>query len=403
MIRILQIIGSLERGGAETFLINLYKHIDRNKVQFDFAIYHEPSENSYYQEVIEMGGRVFILPHKSNGMLTNFRAVQKLIRDNDYKMVWRYAGSCFEAIDLLTAKLAGASETVLNSRCSHTDGMQVLIHYIMKPFSPIFAKKLAEKFAGASETALNSGYSHTDGMRMLIHYIVKPFLPLFVTKNFACGIMAGKWMFGRRPFEVINNGIEVEKFRYDEEVRNQNRKKFGLQDKIVVGHVGRFHPVKNHKLIIDVYEKFRQEVPRSALVLVGTGELLAQIQELVKEKELENDVLFLGSRSDVPEMLQMMDIFIMPSLFEGFPRAFLEAQAAGLPCVASSTISREVDVTGNVCFVDLDAPVAVWAERIVEKCGSKTEDNTEKLKAAGYDIKDVAKRVEAYMLEMIES
>lgn len=362
MIRVLQIIGSLERAGAETFLINLYRNIDRSRIQFDFAIYNEPSDNSYYEEVIELGGSVFILPPKSKGILYNFREIQKLIRENDYKMVWRYTNSCFGALDLLAAKFAGASGTVLNSRSSHTDGMQ-----------------------------------------LLMHYIVKPFLPLFVKKNYACGIMAGNWMFGRRPFEVIDNGIEVESFRYNEKLRNQHRREFQLQDKTVVGHVGRFHPVKNHKLIIDVYEKFRQKVPYSALVLVGTGELLAQIQELVKEKGLENDVLFLGNRSDVPEMLQMMDVFIMPSLFEGFPRAFLEAQAAGLPCVVSSTISREVDVTGNVSFVDLDAPVDVWAEKIVEKCGSKTEDNIDKLKAAGYDIKDVAKKVEAYMLEMVES
>ena len=364
MIRVLQIIGSLERGGAETFLINLYRNIDRKKIQFDFAIYNnKPSENGYYKEVVKLGGKVFFLPPKSKGISSNFKAIQTIVQENNYKMVWRYTSSCFGLIDLLAAKSGGASELILNSRSTHTDSKSELI----------------------------------------IHYVLKPFLPLAVTKGYACGIMAGKWMFGRQSFEVLNNGIELEPFRYDEKLRNQHRQEFQLQDKIVVGHVGRFHPVKNHRLIIEIYEKFREKISNSVLVLVGMGELLPQIQELVKEKGLEREVLFLGSRSDVPEMLQMMDIFVMPSLFEGFPRAFLEAQAAGLPCIVSATISKEVDVTGNVSFVDLDAPVEVWADKIVEKCGSKTDDNTELLKVAGYDIKDVTKRVETYMLKMAES
>lgn len=362
MIRVLQIIGSLERGGAETFLVNLYRNIDRTKIQFDFAIYNEPSENGYYQEVVDMGAKVFLVPTKSIGIAKNFRAVQKIVRENHYTIVWRYTDGGFGAIDLLAAKLAGSSETVLNSRNSYTE----------------------------------------DAPRLIMHYMLKPFMPLFVTKNYACGIKAGKWMFGRHPFEVINNGIDVEPFCYNEELRNQHRQEFDLQDKVVVGHVGRFHPIKNHELIIAIYEKFKENNSNSALVLVGTGELFPQIRQLVKEKGLEEDVLFLGSRSDVPEMLQMMDVFIMPSLFEGFPRAFLEAQAAGLPCVVSSTISKEVDVTGNVSFVDLDAPVEVWADKLMEKCGSKAEDNTELLRAAGYDIKDVAQKVEAYMLEKVE-
>lgn len=361
MIRVLQIIGSLERGGAETFLVNLYKNIDRTKIQFDFAIYNEPTEKGYYQEVVDMGAKVFLVPPKKKGMVKNFRAVQKVVRDNHYKMVWRYTDSCFGAIDLLAAKSAGASELILNSRSTYTDVIP----------------------------------------QRIIHYILKPFLPFFVTKYYACGIMAGKWMFGRHPFEVINNGVEVEKFQYNEDIRNQHRQEFGLKNKIVVGHIGRFHPAKNHRFILTVYKEFREKIPNSVLVLIGKGELVPQIQELVKEKGLEKDVLFLGSRSDVPEMLQMMDVFIMPSFFEGFPRAFLEAQAAGLPCIVSSTISKEVDVTGNVSFVDLDAPVEVWVDKIVEKCGTKKEDSTELLRAAGYDIRDVAKKIEEYMLEKV--
>lgn len=362
MVRILNIIGSLERGGAETFLINLYRNIDRTKIQFDFAIYGQPSPNGYYNEVVELGGKVYFLPPKSKGILRNFRAIQKIVRENNYKTVWKHTESCFRAIDLLAARTAGATQTVLHSHSTNIEGIERSIHYILRPF-----------------------------------------VNLFVTKRFACGDMAGHWLFGRRPFEVINNGIDVEAFRYNKETRDQYRQEFRIQDRIVIGHVGRFHPVKNHKLVIDIYEKCKEQTPATVLILVGTGELLSQMQELVRAKGLEKDVLFLGSRSDIPAILQMMDVFVMPSLYEGFPVTLIEAQAAGLPCVASSTISREVDSTGNVSFVDLDAPVEVWAKRIAEKCGSKTEDNAEVLRAAGYDIKDVAQRVETYMLKMAES
>ena len=361
MIRVLQIIGTLERGGAETFIVNLYRNIDRTKIQFDFAIYNEPSENSYYKEVVEMGGKVFLLPPKAKGILYNFKAIQKIIREHSYKIVWRHSDGCMGAIDLLAAKSAGASRTILHSHSSQTKGIELAVHYALKSF-----------------------------------------IGSFVTDRFACGNKAGHWMYGRKPFNVIKNGIYVENFKYSHESRNQYRQEYQLQDKMVIGHVGRFHPVKNHQLIIDIFEKLMKQTSEVALVLIGEGELFAQIQELVKEKGLGKEVLFLGARSDIPELLQMMDVFVMPSLYEGFPVTLIEAQAAGLPCVVSSVISNEVDVTGNVSFVDLDAPVDVWAEKIVEKRGSKTEDNTEKLKAAGYDITDVAKRVEEYILEESE-
>lgn len=354
MIRVLNIIGSLERGGAETFLVNVYRNIDRSKLQFDFAIYNEPSEKSYYNEVKEMGAKVFFLPSKSKEPINNFIKVKSIVKDNKYAIVWRYTDGCFGAIDLLAAKSAGALETMLNSRSSNAEGM----------------------------------------VQYLIHYIIRPFLPLFVTQNYACGKKAGKWMFGRRPFEVINNGINTEDFCYNEENRNRYRQEFVIQKKTVVGHVGRFHPVKNHKLIIDIYENFKEKKPESTLVLVGEGEILPNIKEYVKKKNLEDDVLFLGSRSDVPKILQMMDIYIMPSFYEGFPRALLEAQAAGLPCVVSSAISEEAAVTDDVSFIDINAPIETWVDILVEKCDLKKADNVELLRAKGYDIKDVAKKIE---------
>ena len=361
MIRVLQIIGSLERGGAETFLINLYRNIDKTKIQFDFVIYSEPSENSYYQEVKELGGKVFITTPKSEGILKNFKTIKTIVKENNYDIVWKHTESCFRALDLLAAKCGGATRMILHS---------------------------------------HSSYAH--GIEKLLHYMFRLFIDFFVTDRLACGDMTGHWMFGRQPFQMINNGIKIDDFTYDRELREQYRLEFRFQNKIVIGHVGRFHPVKNHRWIINVFEKFKEENSDAILVLVGAGELMTQMQELTKAKGLEEDVCFVGSRSDIPQLLQMMDIFIMPSIYEGFPVTLIEAQAAGLPCVVSSTISKEVDVTGNMSYVDLDAPVEVWVDQIVQKCGTKKEDNVEYLKAAGYDIKDVAKKIERNILEMAE-
>lgn len=359
MIQILQIIGSLEQGGAENFLMNLYKNIDRTEVKFDFAIYDHPTENSFYNEVLEMGAKVFFLPSKSQNFISNIQAIRKIVLENNYQYVWRHTDSCFGGVDLLAAKWGGATKLILHSHNSN-----------------------------------NKGLEH------ILHWICKPIVNKHVTHRFSCGALAGKWMFGKREYKVIHNGVDVERFRTDETTRELYRNRYGLKGKYVIGHIARFCDVKNHTFLINVFSELVNRIPQAVLILIGGGPLEEQIRRQVKECNLVDKVLFLGVRTDVAELFQAMDVFMLPSLYEGLPVTLIEAQAAGLPCVVSSAVSKESDLFGEIDFLDLEVPLNVWVEVIEKKIGKRCVDAADKVREEGYDICTVAKEVKDLLEKM---
>lgn len=352
MIRILQIIGSLEQAGAENFLMNLYRSIDRTKVQFDFAIYNTPSENSFYEEVLQMGAKVFFLPSKSENFIKNMRTIREIVMENNYQYVWRHTDGCFGGVDLLAAKWGRASKLILHSHSTN-----------------------------------NKGIEH------VLHLIFKPIVNKHVTHRFACGELAGKWMFGKKKFVIIRNGINADKFEFDERVRTKYRKEYRLIDKVVVGHIGRFHEVKNHKFIIELFRDFLQEVPNAMLVLIGDGILKEQIEGLTVQYNLKEKVLFLNTRTDIAQLLAMMDIFLLPSLYEGFPVTLIEAQATGVPCVVSSIISKETNICGKVHYLDLDKPTIEWIRIMKREVGQRYLQEAKLVRKLGYDIAEISKSV----------
>lgn len=359
MIRVLQIIGSLNRGGAETFLINLYKNIDHDKIRFDFAIYDRPNEKSYFDEVQKLGGRVFFLPDKSKGFTNNIRIIKKIVKENDYEVVWRHTNSCVGGIDLIAAKLGGSKRNILHS---HSTGTNKLEKYL--------------------------------------HWILRPIVNAMITDRFACGKVAGEWMYGERNFEIVPNGIDLKNFSFSQETRNLYRKQFQVDDRFVIGHIGRFEPVKNHQFLIKILGKLKEMGTDSVLVLIGNGRTERSIKDVVKSYGLESSVKFLGNRNDVAGLLQMMDVFVMPSLYEGLPVTLVEAQVAGLPCVVSDRITQEVDLIGDMDYLSLELPVEVWAEKIIERGQQQRNRDigAEKVKEAGYDIKEVAKKIQNLLL-----
>ena len=326
MIRVLQIIGSLERAGAESFLVNLYKKTDRTKIQFDFAIYEKPTKESYYSEVIALGAQVFFLPKKSQNFFGNCEYIKKIVQDNHYQIVWRHTDGCVGGIDLLAAKCGGARKMILHSHNTKTVGIELILHYILRPF-----------------------------------------VNMYISTRFACGQRAGEWMFAKRKFGIIKNGIETEKFKYDVEIRKRYRNKYNFTRKIVIGQVGRFHKAKNQSLTVEIFEKIHNVIPETVLVFVGTGQTEEEIKKSVFEKKMEKQVVFFEKRNDVAELFQMMDVLVMPSLYEGYPVTLLEAQAAGLPCVVSNSITEEVNVTGNIRFLSLNASIDMWVNSIIEQ------------------------------------
>lgn len=353
MIRILHLIGSLNYGGAETFLMNLYRNIDRNNIQFDFAVYGYDQEHSYKDEIECLGGKIFLLHPKKEGIIGNLVQIKNIVKNGNYKIVWRHTDTAIQSIDLVAAKAAGADTLILHAHSTFCRGILKYLHYFCRPIGHMIS-----------------------------------------TKRYACGNAAGRWMFGKHSFEIIHNGIDVSQFCFDISVREKYRKQMACENSLVLGHIGRFDKVKNHIFLIDIFEALLQKNSNAVLFLIGTGETQKDIYERVCEKDLTERVKFLGAREDIPQLLQMLDIFVLPSLYEGLPLTLVEAQAADLPCVVSDVVSQEAQITGNIKFVKLSEPIDVWIYNILAATVTMRMNNMVSLQARGYDMKDLAKKIE---------
>ena len=349
MIRILHIVGSVERAGIETFLMNLYRCINREEFQFDFLIYNTPTPHSYQDEIRALGGRIYLAPPKEKGLIRNYKAIRDVIRDNDYKVVWRHCEDAVRGSDLIAAKAGGASVRILHAHSTSSVGATRIIHYPLRFLANAYA-----------------------------------------TKRLACGVRAGRWMFAHRPYELVHNGIDTSKFKPDPDTRRRYREDLGIGDNVVIGHVGRFENVKNQAFLIKVFAEYKSRYGGSKLLFVGDGVQQKQCVELAEELQLSDDVIFAGLHTDIPEMLSAMDVFVMPSIFEGFPVTLIEAQAAGLPCVVSDSVSPETDIYGGVSYIGLDRSYADWADMIHSRIQDRYDDGVTRLADAGYDINDIA-------------
>ena len=359
MIRVLHVLGGLDRGGAETMVMNLYRAIDRAQVQFDFII-HTEKHQAYYDEIITLGGRIYCFP-AFNGI--NVFALRKKWADffknhPEYKILHSHVRS-YASLYLPIAKKAGLKTIIHSHNTSSGKGLKAIVKFCLQR-----------------------------GLRKNVDYY------------FACSDVAGKWLFGEKitkqsNYHVLNNAIDVEKYAYSESSRKKIRDEFNLKDEFVVGHVGRFHPQKNHLFLVDVFAEIHKKCPNSVLMLVGTGDLMDSVKEKVMELKLEDSVIFMGARADVNELLSAFDVFVFPSLFEGLPVTLVEVQAAGLPCFVSDTITKEVDFNGKINYISLNNGTTYWAEKII--CNSKDRlDLIESIKNAGYSIKKTSKNLEKF-------
>ncbi|WP_034445869.1 glycosyltransferase family 1 protein [Butyrivibrio sp. AE2032] len=361
MIRVLHIVGSLERAGIETFLMNIYRNIDRSKIQFDFAIYNEPTEGGYASEVKKLGGKIYFIPTKSESLFKCFSTIKRIVKENNYSIVWRHTDTCVGGIDLLPAYWGGAKKRILHSHCAEQLG---IIRYL--------------------------------------HFLLRPLCNIISTHKVACGEKAALWMFGNKEYRIIPNGIDTEIFKYNESIRNEYRKKLGLEDKIILGDIGRFEKQKNFAFLIEIFYSYLKQHENAVLILVGKGSLETECKEIVEKYGISDKVLFLGERNDVPQLLQAMDVFVMPSLFEGFPVVLVEAQTAGLPCVISDTISNETDIIGETKYVSLDCGVDKWCDAINDKIGIRKKDGYLQVAEKGYDVIQNAKIIESFLIDGFE-
>lgn len=361
--RLLCILSNMNAGGAETFLMKLYRTLDRAKYQFDFCLNVE--EKCFYEdEIIEMGGRIFRIPPKSESVKKFKKQLSEIVKQNNYKYVLRITANAAGLLDLKIAKKAGAKVCIARSSNSMAEG-GVKTHIL-----------------------------HKIGQILYLNYVDKKIAP---------SDLAAIYTFGRKAYkngqvEIIHNALDYDVYRFNQNDRDEIRAELGIdKNAIVIGHIGRFMQQKNHEKLLKICKCLSEKNPDFRFVLVGDGELEKYIKELIISLDLNDKVILAGVRADVPRLLSSMDIFVMPSLYEGMPNTVIEAQANGLHCIISDTITREANITGLVDYLSLDLPDDEWASVIYEHINDKRIDTKNDFITMGYDIDGVVKKFEHYV------
>lgn len=323
-LRVLHVADMNRKSGVSSMLMNFYRHMDHEKIQFDFAVFCQDEDN-YAAEIEAMGGRVFVLPLATKP-LAFARAFGPLAKQ--YRIV--HVHDMVASVEALwIARREGVQARVIHSHSSSID----------TPF-----KRMVVRCS-----------------RVLLRNLA--------THLYATSLNAGTFLFGDKAHarvEILQNAIDPTVFRFDAKLRQTTLTTLGIENRFVVGHIGRFSIEKNHAFLLDVFSKILESRPNAVLLLVGEGELRTKIRRQAERLGIEDSVLFVGRQRDVHPFLCAMDVFVFPSLFEGFGLALLEAQANGLLCVASEkAIPREVDVTGIVRFLSLQEDSSLWADAII--------------------------------------
>lgn len=342
MERILHVVTYMGRGGIETMLMNYYRNIDREKIQFDFLV-HRDFRADYDDEIEALGGKIYRIPPMNPVSSIYRKALLDFFKKNKYKVVHCHL-NYMSGVVLAVAKKCGV---------------------------PV-------RIAHAHTSSMNPGW------KQYVKRLCKYLIPVTATNLIACSTDAGRSVFGNVNFNIIANAINAEKFRFSKEVREKKRLELGLNECFTVMHIGRFVYPKNHDFLIEVFKELLQIVPDAKLVLVGDGELRNEIEEKIQQLPI-NSVQLLGTRNDINELLQAADIFAFPSRFEGMPVTMIEAQAAGLPCIMSDTITKECIVTDLVTEIPIVDPKR-WVKAILEKKNMNHKDCRVEIKTSGYDI-----------------
>lgn len=361
-VRVLHIVTYMGRGGLETMLMNYYRHIDRSKVQFDFLV-HRDFEADYDKEIQSLGGRIFHVSRLVPWSKSYRTELKKFFREHPKYKIVHVHQDCLSSVALQCAQECGVPIRIAHS---HSSNAVKNLKYLIK-----------------------------------LHYMKQ--IPRYATTLFACGKQAGDWMFSGSKYEIVRNAIDTTIYQYSFEVAEQVRAELGLSENVVIGHVGNFTPAKNHLFLLTVFGEILKKEPRARLLLVGGGDGLYLIREKAQKMGIQDQVIFAGVRSDVSRLMQAMDVFVFPSLYEGLGISVVEAQAAGLPCIISDSVPNECIVTeGLVSKKKLkDSPVE-WAHHIIEQADMPRKDHIDEVKMAGYDIVSAAGKLETFYLKKYE-
>ena len=364
MKRLLCIISRMDAGGAETFLMKIYRKLDKSLYQMDFCV-QVKEEGFYDKEIKANGGRIFYITSKSENVKQFKKELFNLVKKENYQYVMRITANAFGLLDLKIAKKAGAKRCIARSSNS------------------------------ASQGGIKSALAHVYG---------RLFFDRFVDAKIAPSDLSAIYTFGKKAYKsgkvaILNNGIDLGVYAFDKEAGNAVRKEFDLENKFVVGHIGRFNAQKNHEFLLKVFAEIKKLRPDSMLLLVGKGELEQTVKAQAEALGISDSLIFAGVRSDVPALLSAMDAFVFPSFYEGMPNTLIEAQATGLSCIVADTITKEANLTGKVKYLSLSDSPETWAKETISFEKNDRADVSDLFKEKGYDINSVVEKFTELVFE----
>lgn len=358
-------------GGVTGLMLNIHSNVDREKLTFDYLVFHdrvEPQEHIAYKlgakKIVASADTIKI---KSIRGIVRLFKIRKVCKNNGYKIFHFNGGAPMGFLTMLAAKAGGIKYVTFHS---HNGGMS------------------------------NEGF-----LAKPVSALCKPFLNLVVSDYWACSELAAEFSFPKeiaekKMYYFMPNAINLKEFAYDSKIREEIREELKLTGKFVIGHAGRFNHQKNHSFLIDIFEEIHRKNQDAVLLLFGEGELLEKVKEKVHFLNLDDYVIFYGVTNEMYKMYQAMDIFVMPSKFEGFPVTGVEAAAAALPIVFSDTITKEVQITDNICYLSLDKSAQIWADQVISYKGLPRIDQTEKLAKAGFEQSTMIEHFQEYYLNV---
>lgn len=367
-IKVAQIMGKWVGGGVEAVIMNYYQNIDKSKIQFDF-IFDSDSIDIPENEINSIGGRVLLVPPYQK-IFKYKKALKEIFTSNQYDIVHSNINT------LSIFPLYVAKKCNISIRIAHSHSMS----------------------------------NKKEFKKNLLKQILRPFSKVYANKYFACSEEAGRWLFGNNTFEsgkvtLINNAIDIEKYIYDEVIRDKIRKELGVkEDTLVLGNVGRFVEQKNQLFLLNVFENVLAINQNSKLFLIGQGNLEDEIRKSIKLKKIEDKVLLLGQRKDVNELYQAMDVFALPSLYEGLGMVLIEAQASGLPCLASTNVPGIAKVIPEFKFLNIESQedIEKWSREVITFFNSrKRKSYYDLIRERGYDIKTEALKLQNKYIELL--
>lgn len=375
-IRILQVFTVMNRGGAETMIMNYYRKIDKTKIQFDFLV-HRNEKADYDDEIEALGGKIYrftpvniFYPKLYYNSLRTF-----FMSHNNYVIIHSHLNtfSCFP--------LKIAAEFNIPCRIAHAHIALSKVDFL----SVMYGKEKIK-----------------DTLKKVVKLRLKKKIKKDATHLFSCGDKAGQWLFGDSPFKTMNNAIDTEKFKFCQSVSETYKKDFGVEEELVLGHIGRFVSQKNHVYLIKIFASLLKKHKKATLVLIGDGPLKKSIEMEAKNLKIDHKVKFLGIREDIPQLCQMMDVFVFPSLYEGLPVTLIEAQAASMKIMASDNITKEVKLTDNIEFISIEEDmINTWANKIINLNILNRLDQTSAIINGNYDIVSNTKDIQDFYLSEV--